>query len=488
MTRPRLLLVALAIVVAAATRLPRLSHPLTPDEAGFLIVGRGWSSAGAQLYGAQWVDRPPVLIAIFRFAEQAGGLYALRLIGVLAAALTVLLAARVAVRIAGGSAAVPAAWAAALMVATPVVANGRVDGELLAAPFVLAGLSAAVAALAPEISARQVLIRASLAGVAGLTAMMIKQNFVDVAVFAAVAGLVALLRREIDWPRARLLVVGFVGGAAAALAVILLWSWSRGTSPIELYEALYPFRIEASRAIDEGAAAVIERRSALRLALVLGGAVPLTVIALPLLWRRGTAAVWGMVAVVAFGLFSVAAGGSAWLHYLVQLCGPVAVLTGVAAATYRIRGRLAIAAGLILVLVAGVVTQIELPDRPTQLTRERSGEAIAAVSDPGDSIVVFPYGANIAYASGLDTPYPYLWMLPAIVRDTDLSTLGGLIRGENPPTWLVLTTQPDRWPNYGLTGPTDLLDERYAEVGELCGRPVYLMRDADRAAPVDPCA
>ncbi|OUZ12730.1 hypothetical protein BHE97_00520 [Aeromicrobium sp. PE09-221] len=488
MTRPRLLFVALAIVVAVASRLPRLSHPLTPDEAGFLIVGRGWSSAGAQLYGAQWVDRPPVLIAIFRFAEQAGGMYALRLIGVVAAALTVLLAARVAVRIAGHAAAIPAAWAAALMVATPVVANGRVDGELLAAPFVLAGLSAAVAALAPGVSRRTAFLRACLAGVAGITAMMIKQNFVDVAVFAAVAGLVALLRREIDWPKARVLMLGFLGGAAAALAVILLWSWSRGTSPAELYEALYPFRIEASRVIDEGAASVIERRSRLRLALVLGGAVPLTIIALPLLWRRGSAAVWGLVAVVAFGLFSVAAGGSAWLHYLIQLCGPVAVLTGVAAATYRLRGRLVVAGGLALVLVAGVVAQVQQPDRPTQLTRERSGEAIAAVSEPTDSIVVFPYGSNIAYASGLDTPYPYLWMLPAIVRDTDLSTLGGLVRGEDPPTWIVLTTQPDRWPSYGFTGSTDLLEDRYTEVGELCGRPVYLLRETDRETPADPCA
>ncbi len=479
---------ALAIVVAIASRLPRLGHPLTPDEAGFLIVGRGWSSAGDQLYGAQWVDRPPALIAIFRFAEAAGGLYALRLIGVLAAALTVALAARVAVRIAGGAAAVPAAWAAALMVATPIVANGRVDGELLAAPFVLAGLWAAVAALAPDASHRQVLVRAVLAGVAGLIAMMIKQNFVDVAVFAAVAGLVGLLRGEIDWARARVLMFGFLGGAAAALAVILLWSWTRGTPPAELYDALYPFRIEASRAINEESAAVIERRSELRLALVLGGAVPLTAVALPLLWRRRSAAVVGVLAVVAFGLFSVAAGGSAWLHYLVQLCGPVAVLTGVAAATYRFRGRLAVAAALTLVLIAGLVEQSRQSDTPTQTMRERSGQAIADVSEPGDSIVVFPYGANIAYASGLDTPYPYLWMLPAIVRDTDLSTLAGLVRGEDPPTWLVLTTQPDRWPSYRFTGPTDLLDDRYTEVGELCGRPVYRLESAERDAPVDPCS
>src|SRR3982750_230264 len=50
--------------------LPFVGRPLSPDEAGFLIVGGQWGE-GSSLYGDFWVDRPPVLVAIFEAAAAA---------------------------------------------------------------------------------------------------------------------------------------------------------------------------------------------------------------------------------------------------------------------------------------------------------------------------------------------------------------------------------------------------------------------------------
>lgn len=487
MTRSRSLLVACAVVATVLSRIPRLRYPLSPDEAGFLTVGGGWNSAGPYLYGEHWVDRPPLLITIFRIAEATGGMVPLRLIGLLAAGLSVWLASRVARSLAGSAAAVPAAFAAALLFSTPIVANGRVDGELLAAPFVLAGMWAAVSALRADLTARSAASRAAVSGMAGAAAILVKQNFVDVVVFVGVAGLAALIRRQLDWARARVLILGFLGGFLGVGLAVVLWSWNRGTSPLELYEAMYPFRLQAAEAINDDSPRVLERRENLRWAAVLGGAVPLTVAAFPVLWKRPRPTTWALFVVIVYGAVSVAAGGSAWLHYLVQLSGPVAVFAAIAMVSLGRRGRWVLSAVLVAVTVAAVTAAWLQRDDPPPTKRAETGEAIAAVSEPGDGVIVFPFGVNIAYATGLDTRYPYLWLLPALVRDADLELLAATLESEDAPTWIVLSAEPSSWPGYGFTGPTDLLDKRYTHVTDLCGRPTYRLRDADRPTPADPC-
>ena len=99
--RRRVPVVWVAALLAVGLRLPLLSRPPSPDEAGFLLVGGQWHSGGTSLYGNYWVDRPPLLITIFRVAADAGGLVPLRLIGCLATVLVVLGAAHVA-RLLGG--------------------------------------------------------------------------------------------------------------------------------------------------------------------------------------------------------------------------------------------------------------------------------------------------------------------------------------------------------------------------------------------------
>ena len=129
--------------------LPFAGRSLSPDEAGYLIVGGQWGE-GSSLYGDFWVDRPPVLIAIFEAADALGGAVPLRLIGVLAAVLTVILSG-VLGRIAAPerrSAPLLTAGTAAVCVATPLFGGTVVNGELLGLPFLVVGILAYVAAAA----------------------------------------------------------------------------------------------------------------------------------------------------------------------------------------------------------------------------------------------------------------------------------------------------------------------------------------------------
>src|SRR5207244_1601306 len=66
-TAPKTWVGVMAVAVCVGW-LPFAGRPLSPDEAGYLIVGGQWSP-GSSLYGAYWVDRPPLLIALFGLAD-----------------------------------------------------------------------------------------------------------------------------------------------------------------------------------------------------------------------------------------------------------------------------------------------------------------------------------------------------------------------------------------------------------------------------------
>ena len=77
---PRFLLWVLA--AAVLVRSAYLLGPLSPDEAGYLLVARDWHLGGPNLYGHYWVDRPPGLIALFRLAGLTGWDPAIRVLAV----------------------------------------------------------------------------------------------------------------------------------------------------------------------------------------------------------------------------------------------------------------------------------------------------------------------------------------------------------------------------------------------------------------------
>src|SRR4051812_17526166 len=234
--------VPVATTVAEASRLPFIGHAPGPDEAGFLLVGRQWDGAGTSLYGNYWVDRPPLLITIFRVADSAGGLTALRLIGCLAVATLVLGCARVADLIGGVQA---ARWAAVTVAALSVSLVGyEVNGELLAAPFIVGGMAAVISATR-AVGARRAATLAGVAGGLAMAAILIKQNFADVAVFGAIAFLIAGIRREIPRQRMMQLIGASAVGALLILVVVSVWTAMHGTSLSGVFDAMYPFRIKA---------------------------------------------------------------------------------------------------------------------------------------------------------------------------------------------------------------------------------------------------
>ncbi len=145
-------LVGGAIAVAVLARLPYLGLPAWSDEAGFLTVGGAWRLGGSTgpggLYGDYWVDRPPVLITLYGIADRLGGLVPLRLLGAMAAAVTVAGVAWIAHLAAGTRAAGWAALVMAALLSTPYHWSFMVDGELLAAPAVALGIGLVVSGIA----------------------------------------------------------------------------------------------------------------------------------------------------------------------------------------------------------------------------------------------------------------------------------------------------------------------------------------------------
>ena len=178
---------------AALGWLPFLGGTLSRDEAGLLMVGSQWGP-GTSLYGDYWVDRPPLLVAMFGGVSILGDETAVRLLGSVAAAACVLVAAALGRALAPlvPKAQVALAAVAAVATATPLMGAGAVNAEILAVPFVLGGLWAMVRALGHR-SGSNAARFALLAGVLGASAALVKQNFIDVFVFAAVA-LVLLAR------------------------------------------------------------------------------------------------------------------------------------------------------------------------------------------------------------------------------------------------------------------------------------------------------
>ena len=197
-------------------RLPFLHRPLRPDEAGFLLVGQQWQPGGTSLYGSYWVDRPPLLVTIFRVASDLGGAVPLRLMGCLATVIVVLGCAYVARTVAGDRA---AAWAAALAAAPAASVRSSAASRSTASCSPPRSSSAGIAAIVTAVHERRegrAALAAGLAGAATVAALLVKQNMADVGVFAAVVLLVGWRRGEVSGRRLRTSATSYAAGAVLA--------------------------------------------------------------------------------------------------------------------------------------------------------------------------------------------------------------------------------------------------------------------------------
>ncbi len=482
--RDRRVLAALAGTAVLLRLVPSLRVPAGPDEAGYLLVAGQAHGGGPFLYGDLWVDRPPLLLAVFRTADALGGLLALRLLGLLAVALAVV-AAGVAGRAAAGRRG--GRWAAVVtagLLVSPLLGSPQVDGELLALPLVLSALAAGLpAALGTSRSPGRAL---ALAGLLGGAAVMVKQNAADGPVLLAVVLLVSVLRGELPRRRGSALLAALVAGAVVPVALVGAWALTVGAGVGHLYTELVAFR-RASLQVLASSPAPVVRAHELALLAVASGIVPLLVVGTVQGLRRWRAArplpvALGLLAVL--DILSVVLGGSFWPHYLLQLV-PLCALTAAALARPvprpdGVRGALALgaASALLLGLTASL---LPAPGRcgSGAARAEQVARWLADQRRPGDTAVTLYGSANTLYRSGMSLPYPYLWSLPVRTLDPDLQRLHETLSRGSGVDYVVLRLPLHTWgldPDGRLER---LLARDYRPAAVVCGRTVLTRRSRD---------
>ncbi|MXG89380.1 hypothetical protein [Nocardioides flavescens] len=476
--RPPSLVAGLA-AAAFVVRLVGLTRPVRADEAGFTLVARAWDPSPGSVFGPYFVDRPPSLVALFGTADALAGPLAVRVLGAVACAVVVLLAWRLAVELDRPGAAPWVAAAAAALVVTPAIDVVAVKGEVLALPFVLAAAVLAVR-LARE-RTRHPWPVAVLTGLLAAAPLGLKQNLAGALVLVGVLLLAT--------PRTRRLLPAVALGAAVPVLATIAWALVAGVRLSVLWYAVYGFRADASAALAEGSAAAPARRALVLLLIVvvtgLGAALAAYAVTLRGQWRHDAPLTGAVVAMVIFDVASLVAGGSFWQDYAFGLVpGALLALVLVGARARRAVASLAVASSLVCLAGWGVwnlAGRQEFSERDT-------GVALAAVAEPGDTLVVFGGRADVQLESGLASPYPYLWSLPMRALDPDLVELRTLVAGPDAPTWLVEWWDFDTWDHAAGDALRADVERRYVRAGTACdGRPVWLLRGEDRATPEPAC-
>ncbi len=119
---------------------------------------------------------------------------------------------------------------------------------------------------------------------------------------------------------------------------------------------------------------------------------------------------------------------------------------------------------------------------PPQTAEEQIGLAVGKVAEPGDSLVTVWGRANVGFAAGLASPYPYLWVVPALARDPGAAQLKALLASDRAPTWLVTWRRPRDVDREGSLGAVIAMN--YRKAARICGRAVYVRWDVRRNTPV----
>lgn len=479
-SRHAVLVVALLTIVL---RVPGMTRPVRPDEAGFLLVARSWDPRPGSVYGHYFVDRPPMLIAFFRLLDPLGGVLAIRIAGALGCALAVVLAARLGRLVAHRTAGRWAGVATAALVTNPLVDPVAVKGELLALPLMMGGTLAAVLALQ-----RRSVRCSALAGLLSMSAIGFKQSLVGGLVFGAVLLLAAWVTRRLTRREALPLALAALAGAAVPVAATLGWALAEGVRLSTLSYAVLGFRTDASAALAHGDTSAPTQRALILLLVALGAGLVLIfggfVVHIRAEFRDDPSLTLATAALLVVDVAFLVAGGSFWLDYLFALVPCAALVVALLAARTTRAGRRMRAVVSLSALSAAVSLVVwfglEEADVITYGQYE-TGAALAAAARPGDTLTVFGGRADVQYASGLPSPYAQLWSLPMRTLDPDYRDLRVLLEGPRAPTWFVAWVPFDAWGNPAGRALGDVVAERYAVHGTGCDdRPVYLLRSIRR--------
>jgi hypothetical protein len=485
-----LLVLCLVVVLVRASFVPR---PLRNDEGGYLLVARQWHSGGEFLYGDYFVDRPPLLLLIFRIAALSDWDQAVRVLAIPFVLVFVLAGWRAGSILGGPAGGRWAAVVAAGALCSPGLAAEQADGELFGAALVMASLALALTAWHASTPAAR-FRAATAAGATAAAAPLVKQNLLEGALFLACLVLVAYQRREeSSRGRAAGVVAGALCGALLVAVLLGLWLASVGTGPAGAWHDLVAFRGEAFDTIwSSSTEATVRRGGQLAVLGVVTGLLPVVAT-----WfcahRPGhdAATRTAVTTVLAFGLVAIAAGGSYWPPYLLQLAPGAVLAVGVVAPLATRAGSWMRAASrlLLAVAVAGTIASAVIHlTVPSAWYSQRIGEWLAASKAPGDSAVV-AYGLpSVLETADLPSPYPHLWSVPMRTSDPRQERLRETLAGPRAPEWIVQVTGLNAWHIDDGARLRDLVRDRYRVVATVCGSEVWLRQDVTRElAPAPPC-
>jgi 4-amino-4-deoxy-L-arabinose transferase-like glycosyltransferase len=477
---------AICLITAAAMRLPFVDAPLGDDEGGFLMVAGQWHGRGDALYTNQWVDRPPLLLLVFKLAYLLGASFpVVRLVGLVLGSVLIVAAWYAGAAIGGARGAVAAAAVATCISPLYLLSGFQLTGELIAGSFVMVSCALVLQAMYGGRSTRHAVLLAFFAGIFASFAFLTKQNFIDAGVFAAVLLCVESYRA---W---RLLVSG-LAGLILPLLVTVLWANSAdGPGLSRLWVAIFKFRKHSLRIIEHGSLAAPLERLKWMVVLFVATGMLFLVCQLVVAVRKSENSYGLRIALVVmllYAVLSIGAGASYWSHYLLQLVPVLAM--GAALATRRTRRWLGGYAVVTYCLLASVLTALfgietlasgHEGDRPHEIMADYLREG----SEPGDSVMLAYGSPSVIEMSGLSTPYMYSWSLPIRARDPHLTSFVNTLDGRNAPTWLVEVGDFDWW---GLdTTPFKIARaDRYRVVATVCGHDFYLHDGLTRTLPPTP--
>ena len=476
--------------LALALRIPCVGEPVYPDEGGYLLVARQWQAGGSSLYGDLFVDRPPLLILFWQVMDALGGVEAARWLVCLWVVVLVVMAAWAGRLVGGDRGAVWAACVAAALASTPALGAREADGELLAAPLLMASCTFTLMALRHIRSALQARWTA-LAGFIGAAAVLVKQNLVDALVFAVVLVVASVVAGSLSRRKA-VRILGW-GAAGASVPILVTAVWAAGTAPgvSGLWYAMYGFRADAAQVVfSQNFNAPLSRLVILLGATVVSGLAVMVALYVVCSWlqlRRGDPFTVAVTAMLVVGGVGVALGASYWAHYLIGLvpvlCLAVASLAGQPSGRRRLAlgtVTLAAASGVVAAIIAAGLTV------PSRTTETALAQLLSSAGHSSDSVVITYGHPNVIEQSGLSPGYPYLWSLPMRVLDPQLDLLTRTVSSPTAPTWVV---QWEGFNSWGIDADNRLataVSRRYRQVATVCGVAVLLRHGRTRSLPSEP--
>jgi 4-amino-4-deoxy-L-arabinose transferase-like glycosyltransferase len=470
-----MLVLAASMLLTLGLRLPYRHAPLGIDEGGVAFIAKAWGTGHGSLYGAYWLDRPPLLVGLFKLA-LVGGTPGIRVLGALAALALVACVTFTARAVAGDRAARTAAVLSAALAGSVALAAVLTPGELLASVPACASVGCLVAA-----QWRRQAGWMATAGLLAVCAVLIKQSFLDAGFAGAVfliASSVAERRLQLRWAAA------YAIGAILPLAGVAVWLAVAHISPGSLVYALFGFRIHALSALSASSLPLHVRVGRLVAPGEGSGLFALLAIGLCGLWtlRRDRVVTATLAAWLAAGSVGVLAGGTYWPHYLIQLIAPACLLTGAALA--RLPGRAVVAAAIAaLAISASLGGQHRVNRAQEHLGVLGAARYVRTHARPGDTQYVLYARANVGYYTGLPSPYPYAWSLLVRAHPGAIPRLRQLLASPRRPTWIVGWQRPSSWRLDPSGSTAALLRSHYRVVAHVHGHPIYHRTSSPRSSP-----